>query len=64
MKLHPISAAAAGALALALQGCFTPVEVTVKDDLGRPVSGLKLKAKTDNSVHNYALAMQGIKGRC
>ena len=51
------------ALALSLQGCVTPIVVTVKDDLGRPVSGLKLKAKTDNSVHNYALAMQGIKGR-
>ena len=63
MKLHPISAAAAGALALSLQGCVTPIVVTVKDDLGRPVSGLKLKAETDNAQFRYTQVMRGVAGK-
>lgn len=50
-------------LTLLNQGCVTPIEVSVKDDLGNPVVGLKIEAKAVNSIHNYGLKLKGVSPR-
>lgn len=50
-------------LTLLNQGCATPIEVSVKDDLGNPVIGLKIKAEAVNSVYNYGLKLKGLNSR-